>query len=229
MSTGAHRDLVGPVKIERPLVLGGRQHPFFPALDHGAGSVTLRTAGLDAQPDEMILWQHDGSPEENRLIYQWMCERPASWRLWARVAHLFDGQVLHVLIVVSVRAEAQVRADAEEQARAAAEERRILHDEIELFTLDRKGRKPGLSLESGDESEPFFVMRFTERWERDRVMDWLKWQEDRFHGFRDLVEREEALALERLILAGMRETEHDIKARGLSGGGRRPLRFWRGE
>ncbi len=72
-------------------------------------------------------------------------------------------------------------------------------------------------------------MRFSEKWERERVLDWLRWQKSRFIEFRDLLAAEGSAAVERTIIAGMRETEANIKARGLSTGGRRPLRFWRGE
>ncbi|WP_230768890.1 hypothetical protein [Sphingomonas sp. Leaf4] len=72
-------------------------------------------------------------------------------------------------------------------------------------------------------------MRVSEKWERDRVVDWLRWQQPRFHEFQEYLDEHGSLELERLVLAGMRDAERAAKAKGITSAGRRPLRFWRGE
>ncbi|MBM3929222.1 MAG: hypothetical protein FJ335_12325 [Sphingomonadales bacterium] len=100
--------------------------------------------------------------------------------MWARLAFLFGDQAVSAIVVEGARRDADEAAVQEETARLEAEERRRLHERIELFILDPKNQRPGLSLESGDEDKPFFVMRFSEKWERERVLDWMRWQSRRF-------------------------------------------------
>lgn len=201
----------------------------WPALDVEASSVLLvrPVPGHEGRRD--AVWSVDASSDRARLVFDWMADRPDQWPLWARLACLFGEQAVTALVVDGAERDAEQAAVEEESARLEAEERRRLHERVELFVLDPKNKRPGLSLESGDEDKPFFVMRFSEKWERERVLDWIRWQKPRFREFRDLVEAEGAVALERILIAGMRETEAEVKRRGLASGGRRPLRFWRGE
>lgn len=201
----------------------------WPAVDAEAGSVLLvRRVAPDAGRRD-ALWDAHLDPRSAREVFDWMTRRPDQWSLWARLAFLFGDQAVSTIVVEGARRDADEAAVQEETARLEAEERRRLHERIELFILDPKNQRPGLSLESGDEDKPFFVMRFSEKWERERVLDWLRWQRPRFAEFRTLVAAEGAVALERVVIAGMRQTEADVKRRGLGSGGRRPLRFWRGE
>lgn len=175
------------------------------------------------------VWRSYVGVERARSVLEWMSARPQEWVLWGRVATLFGEAALQSIIVEAAEREAEAVALEAENARLAEEERQLLSRKVELYILDPKGKRPGLSLESGHETKPFFVMRFSEKWERERVLDWLRWQKDRYLEFRELCEAEGQLALERVIIAGMRETEAQMKAQRRTSGGRRPLRFWRGE
>lgn len=195
-----------------------------PILDVDIGAVEL---SWNCREADGLGWRCFG--DDARQIFDWISARAEQWPLWMRLAQLFGSEVLNILIVEPAREEAATVREAEARARMEEEERSRLHQTVELFCLDKKGKPPALSLESGDADKPFFIMRFDERWERDRVVDWLRWQDDRFAELRQIADAEGALALERIILQGMREGEADAKRRGLSSGGRRPLRFWRGE
>lgn len=230
MTGGGHRR--GHRVADRSAVLVEAPHVgegCWPALDVEASSVLLvrPVPGHDGRRD--AIWSVDAGPDRARPVFDWMADRADQWPLWARLACLFGEQAVTAIVVDGAERDAEQAALREESARLEAEERRRLHERIELFVLDPKNKRPGLSLESGDEDKPFFVMRFSEKWERERVLDWMRWQKPRFQEFRGIVEAEGAVALERVVIAGMRETEADVKRRGIGSGGRRPLRFWRGE
>ena len=174
-------------------------------------------------------WRSYVGTERAKMVFAWMSEQPRQWPLWGRIAILFGEDALRPMIVAAAGQEADRAVRDAEKSRAAKEATVRRHGQVGLFILDAKGERAGLSLKSGDENSSFFVMRFSEKWERERVLDWLRWQKDFFVGFRDLHNTGGSVALERVIIAGMRETEARVKAQGLSSGGRRPLRFWRGE
>lgn len=200
----------------------------WPAFDAEGGSVLMvRPANADGRRD--ALWAAQLGSATAREVFEWMVACPDQWPLWARLACLFGDQAVSAIVIEGAERDAERAAVAKETARLKADERRRLREHVGLFVLDQKNKRPGLSLESGDKDKPFFVMRFSEKWERERVLDWMRWQQPRFREFRSVVESEGAVALERLVLAGMRETEAEVKRRGLGSGGRRPLRFWRGE
>lgn len=203
----------------------------WPALDLEAASVLLlrHLPRREVDPATATMWCSYVGEERARLVFDWMSKQPDQWPLWGRLSCLFGEQAVRAIVIEGAERDAEEAAIRAEMARLEAEERRRLHEQIGLFVLDPKNKRPGLALENGDENKPFFVMRFSEKWERERVLDWLRWQKPRFAEYRELVAAEGGVALERLIIAGMRETEADLKRRRLSSGGRRPLRFWRGE
>lgn len=230
MTGACHR--VGRRAADRGAVLVEAPHlgeSCWPALDVRASSVLLvrPVPGHEGQRD--AIWSVDVGPDRARLVFDWMAERAGQWPLWARLACLFGEQAVTTIVVNGAERDGEQAAARLEEARLREEDRRRLHQRVDLFVLDQKNKRPGVSLESADEGKPFFVMRFSEKWERERVLDWMRWQKPRFQEFRNLVEAEGAVALERVVIAGMRETEADVKRRGLGSGGRRPLRFWRGE
>lgn len=200
----------------------------WPALEVDTGSVLMLHAGASAG-DGFGVTSRSYVGERARTIFDWMTRRSAEWPLWDRAAVLFGEAAVRSLVVVPAEREAEADAFEAEHIRLQAEDDERLRKEIDLFILDPKGRRPGISLESANEQRPFLVMRFSEKWERERVLDWLRWQKARYFEFRELFDAQGQVAVERAIIAGMRETEADVKARGLSSGGRRPLRFWRGE
>ncbi len=200
---------------------------FWPAIDFATGSVQLRRMIPDCVP--VVIWRRFTSQGEASDIFVWMSEHQDQWHYWGRLVILFGEQALEAIAVQAALLDAGIRAAEEERVRLEREDQERRHRKIELFILDNATKRPGLSLASGDEKKPFFVMRFSEKWERERVLDWLRWQKHRFLEFRNLHASEGADALERVIIAGMRATEIEIKAAGTAFGGRRPLRFWRGE
>lgn len=208
-----------------------RDEPCWPALQTDTGSVLLIAADpLDRNGTQHFeAWRSYVGADRATMVFDWMVGQPSQWPLWGRIAVLFGEAALHPLVITAAEREAALAVRETEQARLGEEARVQRHSQVDLFILDPKGNRAGLSLKSGDESSSFFVMRFSEKWERERVLDWLRWQMSQFVAFRDLHDSEGSVALERLIIAGMRETEAQVKARGLSSGGRRPLRFWRGE
>lgn len=205
--------------------------PYWPALEAATGSVLM--VGTDPLPRASAKLFEAGrsytGTDLASMVFEWMSAQPCQWSLWGRIAILFGDAALRPIVVDA--AELHAALAAREAKEAAQEERDRLkrHNKIDLLILDPRGARPGLSLRSGDEAKSFFVMRFSEKWERERVLDWLRWQKESFVSFRDFHETGGSVALERLIIAGMRETESYMKAQGRSSGGRRPLRFWRGE
>ncbi|KAA9019610.1 hypothetical protein [Sphingobium limneticum] len=170
-----------------------------------------------------------GTPKAARTLHKWMMENPESWSVWGRLALRLGTEAAGRMIMAAATRHEQARIESERERRDAEKEQRRLSREITLYYYDPKKKAPSLGLERGNESRPFFRMTFTEKWERDRVLDWIKHQRAHFADMEEMWAEHGALALERHILAGMRETERDVKARGMGAGGRRPLRFWRGE
>lgn len=125
------------------------------------------------------------------------------------------------------RAEDQVTAarEADEARRVAAKELAAA-TKIDLYYLVRK-KMFCLTLDRGDEE--FWSIKFQEKWERDRFGDWMQRQKHRFTDFADYMTGGDRFELERQLLREMLVTEQAVKKQGLSAGGRRPLRFWRGE
>lgn len=177
-----------------------------------------------------VVWSHDaGDAAGARNVLAWLRGRPERWDYWGWLATSFGGEVLVLLIVEEVEDETRRQADEEALKLAKAEKKLRMSRQIDIYLHDGKRCRPALSLESADQDKPFWKISFAERWERDRVYDWVRWQRERFLDWRDLVACGGMVALERLVMAGMRETERDVKARGLAHPSRRPLRFWAGE
>lgn len=131
---------------------------------------------------------------------------------------------------VSDREEARARAAAEEEeAREAAKKELAEANEISAYFRERKGSFH-IDLDRGGQAEKkIWSVGFDERWERDRFWDWLGWHTERFEEFADYLKEATRLDLERKLLREMLVTEQTVKKQGLGSGGRRPLRFWRGE
>ena len=128
---------------------------------------------------------------------------------------------------LSQRAEEQVTAarEADEARRVAAKELAAA-TKIDLYYLVRKKM---FCLTLGRGNEEFWSIKFQEKWERDRFGDWMQRLKHRFSDFADYMTEGDRFELERLLLREMLVTEQAVKKQGLSAGGRRPLRFWRGE
>lgn len=201
--------------------------PFVSDAADGLSTVSL----LRRLPDDTFapVWSHDCAPVAARAIGEWMWSQPGQWRYWGHLAlRLGDAVVGPIILDAATEAAAELEAE-ERRAEAERLENELLAQEITLFTFDPKKGRPALGLERGCDDAPFWRMKFDEKWERDRVVDYLRRQKPRFVELEAHFREHGALELERLVLSEMREAEKRAKALGISSGGRRPLRFWRGE
>lgn len=202
--------------------------PHIGAGEPGGRTVEILRRHLDGQAHSVWAVTLE-TPKAARALHAWMTTNPNCWSFWGRLALRVGPEAAGRLIMRAAAEHERDRIEREREQRADAREQARLARQIELFYYDPKKKPPSLGLERGNESSPFFRMTFTEKWERDRVLDWLRNRRELFAEMEELWSEHGSLALERHILAGMRETERDVKARGISAGGRRPLRFWRGE
>jgi len=198
------------------------QSPLTVALVHQIGDAALDEGGT-------TIWSHTfDTAEEAEHCRQWMWSQPERWAYWGRLASVLGP--VHVTAIVSqgVAEEAMRRRKEAAAAREAAEQDARLSLIIESYLVERGGRF-GVNLKRANEHEAFWTILFRERWERERFRDWWNCQRDRFQEFAEYLEDHSAIELERVVLQEMMETERQVKKAGLSAGGRRPLRFWRGE
>jgi hypothetical protein len=127
------------------------------------------------------------------------------------------------------RGHAQANADREaEEAGLLAEQELAATAEVAAHYRMLKKRF-AVTLEYGTDDGRFWSIAFDEAWERDRFWDWFSWQTERFQEFADHMKDGDRLDLERKLLKEMIVTEQAVKKQGPGAGGRRPLRFWRGE
>lgn len=116
-----------------------------------------------------------------------------------------------------------------EKERLRQKEEQEAETGISAYFREKKGSYL-LTLERGsDHDTPIWSISLEEAWERDRFWDWLCWQTERFEEFAEFMRDGCRLELERKLLREMLVTEQAVKKQGLGSGGRRPLRFWRGE
>ncbi|WP_206240475.1 hypothetical protein [Novosphingobium terrae] len=179
---------------------------------------------------QAIVWQQSCESQEGAsALHEWMLLRSDLWNFWGRLAARLGADPAGMLILKAARADEEERQNQVREAEKHRLEEERLSRVITLYCYTPKGKRPYLGLERGNADEPFFKMSFAAEWECDRVVDWLQYQRKRFEEMAQLLADSGQLALERHILEGMRAAERDAKARGISVGGRRPLRFWRGQ
>lgn len=202
---------------------------FVPNLTHAdeVGVVALLRQLPGCQ--QIAVWSRECATVEASLIHDWMQSQIAQWPIWGRIAMRLGGDVLDPMLLDGARCAEDRRIETERAAQIEADEHRRKAAEITLFLYDSKEKRPALGLERGCDDVPFWKMKFEEKWERDRVVDWLRWQKTEFADFEAYFREFGSLELERHVLAGMRAGETAARARGLTSTGRRPLRFWRGE
>ena len=194
-------------------------------------TVTLARHSGDASPDEAgtTVWSHTfDTDDETERCLQWMHSRPERWVYWGRLATVLGPVHLTAIVNDGLADDAERRRKEEAATREAAEQDARLSLIIESYLVERGGRF-GVNLKRANEREAFWDILFRERWERERFRDWWNCQRGRFQEFAEYLEERSAVELERLVLHEMMETERQVKKAGLSAGGRRPLRFWRGE
>lgn len=204
--------------------------PFIPHVAKGEGRSSAVSL-LRRLPDgtHVPVWTHECSPKEAKSLCGWMWAMPEDWSIWGRIALRIGSATLDPMIIDRARKHAAEEKERERRLRKEERERERLAREITLYLYDPKHKRSSLGLQRGSEDKAFWRMTFTEKWERDRVVDWLRWQQPRFHELEEYLNEHGSLELERLVLAGMRNAERAAKAKGITSAGRRPLRFWRGE
>ncbi|MCC4254749.1 hypothetical protein [Sphingobium naphthae] len=205
---------------------------YFPAMG-GADAIGSRTVQILHRLTDgthIAVWQLClDSRDAAAQLYDWMHSKPERWDFWGRLSFRIGAEASGPLILAAAMSDEQERRATERERREREKSQARLASTITLYLFTPTKKRPYLGLERGNESDPFFVMKFDEKWERDRVSDWLAYQEGKFAEMERIFREFGQLALERHILAGMRATERESKLRGISAGGRRPLRFWRGE
>ena len=167
--------------------------------------------------------------------FRWLDARPADCVHLGRHARLFGAGQVGNAIEIGVTIE-RIRGE-QERARLAREEERLAEEAsinaAKALTIgssleDRQGQY-GINLRRGDAAESFWIILFREKWERERFRDWFRYQRHRFAEWAEFLQDHAPIELERVLLAEMLATERKVKNAGLGAGGRRPLRFWRGE
>jgi hypothetical protein len=167
--------------------------------------------------------------------FRWLDAHPDACTRLGRHARLFGPFNIGGEIEVGVEID-RVRAERERERRRQEDERLRAEAEIKAkkariigsWLEDRDGQY-GINLRRGDTDKAFWIILFREKWERERFRDWFRNQRHRFTEWAEFLESHSAIELERLLLAEMLETERRVQAAKLDAGGRRPLRFWRGE
>jgi hypothetical protein len=145
-------------------------------------------------------------------LHDWLRSTPDRWEFWGRLAFRIGAEASGPLILTAAMADEEERRVAERERRDREKEEIRLAATITLYLFTPAKKRPYLGLERGNDSDPFFVMKFDEKWERDRVSDWLAYQQGQFAQMEQMFHELGQLALERHILAGMRETERYAQA-----------------
>ncbi|WP_019517499.1 hypothetical protein [Sphingomonas sp. Mn802worker] len=82
--------------------------------------------------------------------------------------------------------------------------------------------RPRVELRRGISTDAFWSIRFGEVWERDRFLDWFKWQHHRLDEFAAYLNTNDPTSLRSLLLREMIETEQLARRNKLTTSGRRP-------
>lgn len=187
---------------------------------------------------ETELWSRSfPSTAEGWRIIRWMQLCPDQWQAWGRMSSIIETDQLMSWLEEQARSDRAARLEhLREQRRKILrqrekeERRRAKQKELHSYLVDDEdNRQFGVDLRRGGDKKGFFVIWFRERWERERFRDWWRCQNHRFGEFVAFLGEHGAPALERRLLQEMLIAEKKVKRAGLSAGGRRPLRFYRGE
>ncbi|MBB3348397.1 hypothetical protein [Sphingomonas sp. BK069] len=210
---------------------GGFAVGFESRLEDGSASICFVQLFLAGSfvVSERVIWRCNlERPRLARDVLVWMRDRREQWQLWGRLTALTGHERLLARAIKEVT-ESRSRS-AEKLLRRRQKERgaREREKEISSYLVD-DDQHYCVDMRRGGHKEGFFVMRFREKWERERFRDWWVQQRHRFGDFAAYVDENGAAALERMLLREMQDTEKRIKKAGLGAGGRRPLRFWRGD
>ena len=188
--------------------------------------------------DETELWTWEfSSASEARRIIHWMQRDSREWQAWGRLSSVLGADQLIIWLEQQAKRERAERLESLREHRMSIalerrkqERRREKEKEVNSYLVDDEDQRQfGVDLRRGGHKTGFFVIWFRERWERERFRDWWRCQKPRFSEFAAFLEKHGAAALERKLLQEMLLIEKKVKQSGMSAGGRRPLRFYRGE
>lgn len=166
--------------------------------------------------------------DDAAVRYDWLIEHPQELEFWACHAEMSSTDELLQLIEEGVQLRQLERQEAEHAAHEEAYRAAQLATAIDTRWIEANGMF-GIALHRGHDVSPFWTMLFRENWERDRFYDWWVHQNDRLADVAEFLETNSKADLEKLLLHKMLLTEQAVRKAGLGSGGRRPLRFWRGD
>ncbi len=131
---------------------------------------------------------------------------------------------------ISVAADALAAAATAEDEAAADLARRSAELDRTIVVRKAGGKaQPRVEFRRGGSTDAFWSIRFGEEWERERFLDWFKWQHHRLDEFAAHLDANDPASLRSLLLREMIETEQLARRNKLTTSGRRPLRLWCGE
>lgn len=205
---------------------------YLPVLDDDAGSAIVRLVRQIRVAGEQIItgavWSEsfENSTDADKR-YRWLIANADRLTEWGRVAAILGPEALTTTLDAAWLAELE---RIEKQRRMKEKEAK----EAETIWLiqDDVGRheRPAIIMHMGNQrSAPFITIKLDERWEQERIWDWARWQTERYREWKAHCDEHGAKSLEQLIMTEMLKTENAVKKAGLGSGGRRPLRFWRGD
>lgn len=197
--------------------------------------IVRRISCGEAMVAQQIGWSMDcGDAARCRDVHEAVLERSEDVAFWFTGAIAFGRDWADTRIGAVVACFLQKRmaeAEADERARSKARLDAIEKAEqhkIGIYFLERKGRYLIALQRRGPNMPELWTIAFDESWERDRFLDWFRWQKERFETLVASVGTIPATDLERDLLEEMLRTEQAVRKAGLGAGGRRPLRFWKG-
>jgi hypothetical protein len=183
----------------------------------------------EARVEEIPVWSRTYAHRRHaEAILGWMTSQPERWPLWGRLSELVGPERLLTMAVAQVADERSEAARKLLRSRAQARKAGKRSRSINSYLVEKDGEF-GVDLRRAGHENGFFAIFFRQSWERERFRDWWRPQAHRFAEFAAFLDEHGAPALERRLLREMQETEKRVKLAGLSAGGRRPLRFWRGD
>lgn len=170
------------------------------------------------------------------------CGDPAQAEHLLRAVERYSGSPLLTAAAMRIigpeRFAEQIFVAARTLRAAAIAENQIAADlakrsaELDRTIVVRKAggtAQPRVELRRGGSTDAFWSIAFGEDWERDRFLDWFKWQDHRLHEFAAHLDANDPAFLRSLLLREMIETEQLARRNKLATSGRRPLRLWCGK
>ncbi|RYD29280.1 MAG: hypothetical protein EOP89_00350 [Lysobacteraceae bacterium] len=143
---------------------------------------------------------------------------------FGRLTSIFGTVELDKVVDGIVSTATHARHEAAEKAARTARN----HQRVSLYAPDTK-RGHALELQRKSRDVADWRVVYDRAAERDRLCDWLRWQQPRFLEFLEFAAKNGDETLTRLLTDQMFEAERRVKKEGRGAGGMRPLKMWRGD